>query len=245
MGLYTKRPRGYTAQMPVRMGVLIALLALIAPTARADPKKATFTRGQGVTLALNEGRELKGTYLEEKDGAVWISIDQGEVGVNRENVISIKAEPNDDTEFNARKAKLAAADVAGHWRLAKWARAKGLESSAVAEAETVLALEPSHPAAHEFLGHELHEGKWLPHDEVMKAKGFLDYRGRWVSREEFTKLEAIQLTEDAQTARTRDALTVSWRQTLQHSADSQYRTAVEAERVRKRGTTEWIIIQRR
>ncbi|MEQ1917914.1 MAG: hypothetical protein ABL955_01835 [Elusimicrobiota bacterium] len=197
-----------------------------------------------MTLALNEDRELKGIYLEEKGSEIWIGIDQGEIGVDRKTIISITAEPNDDTEFNARKAKLAAADVAGHWRLAKWARAKRLESSAIAEAETVLALEPSHPAAHEFLGHELHEGKWLSHDEVMKAKGFLDYRGRWVSREEFTKLEAIQLAEDAQTARTRDALIVSWRQTLQQSADSQYRTAVEAERIRKRGTRERILIHR-
>ena len=217
--------------MPVISVVLVGLLALMAPTVHADPKKVTFTKGTGVTLTLNEDRQLKGIYLEEKAGTVWIGIDQGEVGVDREHIVSIKAAPNDDTEFSARKAKLSAKDAAGHWRLSEWAKSKGLDSSAAAEAEIVIALVPTHAGAREFLGHELYEGKWQSHDEVMKAKGFLDYRGRWVSREEFTKLEAIQLAEDAQTTRTREALTARWREALQNSADRQYQTAVESERI--------------
>lgn len=230
--------------MLVISSVLIGFLVLVVPIAHADPKKAAFTKGAGVTLTLNEDRQLKGIYLEEKDGTVWIGIDQGEVGVDREHIVSMTASPNDDTEFSARKAKLSPKDAAGHWRLAEWAKGKGLDSSAASEAEIVLALAPTHAGAHEFLGHEYYEGKWLSHDDVMKAKGFLDYRGRWVSREEFTKLEAIQLAEEAQTTRTREALTVRWRESLQQSSDYQYRIAVEAERIRHSRTERILYIRR-
>ncbi|MEQ1917916.1 MAG: hypothetical protein ABL955_01845 [Elusimicrobiota bacterium] len=220
------------------------IVLLLVPTARADPKKPAFTKGQGVTLTLNEDRVLKGTYLEEKDGAVWISIDQGEIGVDRETIVSMKAAPNDDSEFNARKAKLSAKDAAGHWRLVQWARSKGLESSAAAEAEIVIALEPTHAGAHGLLGHELYEGKWLPRDEALKAKGYIEYRGRWVSSEEYTKLDEVQRREEMATARTREALATDWQLSLKRSADSRHQTEVEAEQARKSGTTERILIRR-
>ena len=144
----------------------------------------------------------------------------------------------------ARKAKLSANDAAGHWRPAQWARSKGLESSAAAEAEIVIALEPTHAAVHGLLGHELYEGKWLPRAEVMKAKGYIVYRGRWVSNEDYTKLEEVQRREDMATARTREALATDWWLSLKRSAASQYQAAVEAERARKRGSTELIFIRR-
>lgn len=159
---------------------LVALLALPAPCASTKrAKRATaIKKGDSLILTLQGGREVKGIYLESKDGAVWVAVDQGEIGVDSKTIAKMSIEESDTAEFQKRRNALKEKDLEGHYALAQWARLKGLESSAVAEIKHILALEPSHSSAHFFLGHIQLNGKWITREEAL-ALGMYDNNGRW------------------------------------------------------------------
>lgn len=158
--------------------VLSILLALPAPCSPTKGKKneAAVKKGDSVILLLQGGREVAGIYVERKDGAIWVSVDQGEIGIDTTTIVEMRVEASDTSEFRKRRSVLKDTDVEGHFALAQWAREKGLESSAVAEAEHVLVLDPSHRLAHFFLGHVGINGKWLTRTEA--APLTLDLRRR-------------------------------------------------------------------
>lgn len=153
-------------------------------------------KGDGVVVILAGGREIAGIYLGRRDGAVWIGQDGGEVGLEPESILKIKASKSNDAEFLRRKAALAPTDISGHWKLAEWASAMGLDNSAKSEATIVISLNPNHVPARQMLGQEKVGDAWLEHDDAMKAKGLVEYRGEWISKGDFAKIEATRIKEE-------------------------------------------------
>ena len=67
----------------------------------------------------------------------------------------------------------------GNWRMAGWCRRNALPSEYNFHLEETVLLDPEHEQAHRALGHTLVNGQWVARDEVMLARGFVRYKGRW------------------------------------------------------------------
>jgi hypothetical protein len=186
---------------PFAAAALALILAAAPSFAKDKPPAKEIAKGTGVIVTLNEGREVKGVYLGRHDGAVWVGLDGGEIGLEPETIVKIVPAKTDDSEFLKRKVELAPNDKAGHWGLAEWALKQGLDSSAKAQALIVVGLDPDHEKARRLLRHERIDGVWLEHDDAMQAKGFVQYKGDWISKEQFSRIEAARIAAEEQALR--------------------------------------------
>lgn len=169
----------------MRGPVLAVLLALPAAAQQAVYLPPP---GSGVTVGLTNQREIRGTFLGEREGAVWVGVDGGEVGLEPADIVTVRAQENDDVEFRRRAAR-AGRDAGAWWALAQWAKERGLHGSAELAARQVVESSPEHAGARALLGQEKAGGRWLDHDAAMKAKGYVEYRGEWLKKEEAAALE--------------------------------------------------------
>jgi hypothetical protein len=80
------------------------------------------------------------------------------------------------------------------WELAEWCRQKSLTKEREVHLRRVVALDPDHGPARRLLGYvrDRKTGVWATQDELMTARGYVKYKGRYVLPQE---LELIQ--EDA------------------------------------------------
>jgi hypothetical protein len=110
------------------------------------------------------------------------------VGLDPADIVLVRKQENDDTEFRRRAARLGR-DAAGWWALAQWAQQRGLPGSADEAARRVVDIAPEHAGARALLKQEKVGGAWLDEDAAMKAKGFVPYQGGWIKREEHERIE--------------------------------------------------------
>jgi hypothetical protein len=172
----------------VRLAALPLLAALALPAAAQQGAVYLPDPGTGVSVRLSNEREITGTFIGERDGAVWLGVDGGEVGLDPSDIVLVRKQENDDTEFRRRAARLGR-DAAGWWSLAQWAQQRGLPGSADEAARRVVELAPDHPGARQLLGQEKVGGAWLEEDAAMKAKGYVYHQGDWIKREEWERIE--------------------------------------------------------
>jgi hypothetical protein len=86
-------------------------------------------------------------------------------------------------EYDARARRLARSDVVGHFALARWCIKKRLPRCARWELHEVLREAPDHVGARSRMGQAFHDGKWLPRDVAMKAKGYVQTNGgQWIRK---------------------------------------------------------------
>lgn len=145
------------------------LLLLAGAAAAAPPSEARdWTMpppGQGVTLTLGEGRRIEGVSLGLREGAAWVGVDGGEVGVALEEVVAAAAARTDEASYRARVRGLPPGDAAAAWTLARWAKARGLHGRAKEAARLALAADADHAGARELLGYERLGGAWRLKEE--------------------------------------------------------------------------------
>jgi hypothetical protein len=101
-------------------------------------------------------------------------------------------------EYQDRAGALGAADAAGWVALGDWASAQGLGTQAREAYTKGLAAAPDDPRANAGLGRTQVDGRWVSEEEGYRAKGYVQYRGEWVSPAEY---EALQREEAASNAR--------------------------------------------
>lgn len=171
----------------------LALAVAFSPAAAAEKKRAAKKVpeiGSGVVLTLEEGRKVTGVYLGRRDGAVWVGLDGGEIGVEESTILAITPVKTAKPEFNKRKAALSPTDADGWWKLAVWAREKKLEESSREAAEFVLKIDPDHAEAHEFLGHVKLGERWAGFEESQRRKGLVQFEGEWMKEAEVREIKA-------------------------------------------------------
>jgi len=95
------------------------------------------------------------------------------------------ADESADREYSRRAAAVAADDVDGHYRLALWCQENGLTAYALRHQRAVVTLDPDHRAARRALGYERVHGRWAKGKDAMRAKGFVEYDGVWLTPEEY------------------------------------------------------------
>jgi hypothetical protein len=71
-----------------------------------------------------------------------------------------------------------------HWELAEWCRQKSLSKERETHLKKVVELDPENTAAHRALGHVKHQGQWASQEEIMLARGYIKYKGKFLLPQE-------------------------------------------------------------
>lgn len=174
--------------------ILLAAIALAIPAGNAC---------QADLVRLKTGGELRGKVLNERES------EAGNVSI-RTVAGALVTVPRKQVEFVARrsmlyeeyelKARLTPATVEDQWSLAEWCVANRLMRQRDIHLENILELDPENAAAHQGLGHVQRNGSWTTHEEDMLARGYVKYRGRYITPEEKMLLDNSQQDREKQLA---------------------------------------------
>lgn len=145
-------------------------------------------------VRLKTGGELRGKVLQSTDDSVVTVRTQlgGSVSVSAESVEFVTLRPPLIEEYETR-LRQTPPTVEGQLTLADWCRARGLVSQRIERLQQVIELEPDHKKARAALGHIWQEGQWVDQDEMMAARGYVKYKGRYITTLE---MELIEKTEE-------------------------------------------------
>jgi hypothetical protein len=132
-------------------------------------------------VLLRGGGRVSGVVVEQSARAVVIETGPGRVTLPMSRVLKVVESRSALAEFQERASALAANDVAGWTALARWAGDRELVTSSRSAWQRVLALDPQHPEANAALGRVSVDGTWMPADEAYRARGLVEYEGRWMT----------------------------------------------------------------
>ncbi|HLY09622.1 MAG TPA: hypothetical protein VKW04_09990 [Planctomycetota bacterium] len=162
----------------------LALSLALALSAQADE------------VVLKNGSAFSGIVREEGDRVV-VEMDFGTMAFKKIDVRSISRGNDPISEFETRAKS--ATDVKGMLELAAWARLKGLGSRATDLYRRILTLDADQADARKALGYQKVAGQWLEGDDLMMARGFVKFRGRWYTKDMAERLmheEELALQEN-------------------------------------------------
>ncbi len=137
---------------------------------------------------LTNGKSIEGTVVTQGD-KVKIKTKYGFVVLAKSEIARIEKGTALEAEWTARRSAIKDKDIAARFRLALWAKDKGLAKQSRTELEAILKIDPNHRGAHYSLGHVRYDGKWMTEDQAMLAQGYVKLDGRWVTAEEKVLLE--------------------------------------------------------
>lgn len=95
--------------------------------------------------------------------------------------------------------------VAGQWSLAEWCREKKLLTQRETHLKRILELDPDHADARKALGYTKIDGKWQRRDDLMKERGYVYSKGKWMLPQE--------IEQQAEKAK-QEATSVEWAQKI-------------------------------
>lgn len=177
--------------------VLVASLSLVAlgAVARAD------------IIHLRNGGKIEGKVVKRTATEVVIKTKfGGTMKLPASKVLRIEKTTSVWDEYATRRAKIKATDAKGLFGLYEWCVEKKLTTKAKAVLNEVLSADPNHEAARaangeirvggkwitpdeaKAAGYKLHEGRWLTHDEFMKATGHVKFGSKWIPERDYDKL---------------------------------------------------------
>jgi tetratricopeptide (TPR) repeat protein len=172
-------------------GLRLALLAgagLAAWTAVAD-----------VVVLNNDGR-VTGTLVNPNESPrknYVIKTDAGEITLDKSQVKEVITQSPDEREYE--KIRFTFPDtVEAQWKLAEWCREKGLSAQRTAHLERVIDLDPDHKQARAALGYGQFDGRWIRREDLMKERGYVWHKGRYMLPQDVEIQERKQQTELAQ-----------------------------------------------
>jgi hypothetical protein len=161
--------------------LFLLLISLIAIPVLADD------------VYLTNGRKFEGVVAETTDTQVRIQMQGGTLSLPKSQVLRVEAGDTSLAGYLRRKAALKKNSKAGaaDWlELARWARSQGLGQATREAALAAAALEPRLDGLAPILrsyGWVLDEqlDRWIPYEESMRRKGFVQANGEWLTREEY------------------------------------------------------------
>lgn len=215
---------------------IAASLALFAAVAQATERKPVtlptdaheaeadaqglLPEGAGAIAHLANGVKVEGVFGGRRDGTLWMLVDQGEIGIEPATIVSMEQANNPTSEFRRRAMLLDAKDSAGLWLLSQWAKDVGLVDSARVAAERTVRADPEHREGRAYLGHEKLNGRWLDHDEVMAAKGLVEYQGEWIPRQQFAQIVSSERRSEQEHRESEWRRERAYNERLQYEYDS-------------------------
>lgn len=171
--------------------MLATALLAAAPWAAADE------------VLLKGGGRIVGEIIDRNPREVTVDVGPGTVKLPMERVDRIVGSSSRLREFRSRAARLNPNDVQGWLALAAWADQNDLRTQAREAWEHVLAIQPDNRVAQQALGNVWHAGRWMEHDDAMRARGLVEFEGEWMSpgeREARLQVRASQAVAERETA---------------------------------------------
>jgi hypothetical protein len=173
--------------MPRRIALAstVSIAAFLILSAR--PSRADF-------VTLKNGGEIRGEFLgdarvKSPEATVTIRTLSGATVVVAGSEVDALVRRRLVAEEYETRRRVVSDTAEAHFELADWCRQKSLSKEREAELRRVVELDPEHMAAHRALGHIRHNGRWGTQDEVMAARGYVKYKGKYLLPQE---LELIQ-----------------------------------------------------
>jgi hypothetical protein len=174
----------------------IAITLLAVGVARVSGADDVFLRGGG---------RLSGVVVERTKDKVVVETGPGLVTMPMSRVERIVESRSSLEAYQERVAALAPGDVPGWADLARWAAEHDLLTQSRRAWQRVLAADPSHPEANAALGRVQQDGAWMTSDEAYRARGYVEYAGRWVTPAEHEALLRERAAEEQAARERREA----------------------------------------
>jgi len=175
---------------PISWVILIvaALISLIGPSLlQADLIKLSNggeLRGRIIKNPMNKGAAEEWIHLETLTGA-RVVVHQSDT-----QFVTIRSLTVEEYEGHAKRAVMT---VESQWQLAEWCRQKSLSQQRQVHLMEIVEIDPTHAKAQAALGRVWHNGEWIDRDELMASRGYVKYKGRYVTTQE---LDVFQQTTD-------------------------------------------------
>ncbi|HET9318038.1 MAG TPA: hypothetical protein VFQ51_20760 [Vicinamibacteria bacterium] len=171
--------------------MLAAALLAAAPWAAADE------------VLLKGGGRIVGEVIDRNPREVTVDVGPGTVKLPMARVDRIVGSTSRLSEYRSRVARLNPSDVQGWLALAAWADQNDLRTQAREAWERVLTIQPDNRVAQQALGNVFHAGRWMEHDDAMRARGLVEFEGEWMNpgeREARLQVRAAQAVAERETA---------------------------------------------
>jgi len=137
------------------------------------------------TLIPLEGKPLHGKVSVAKNGNYTVELTKGgKIEFKPEEVASVEFSPSLLDQYQNKAVAVKTEDDKGHYELAMWCATNSLRKQAKKHFQKTVDANPDHALAHQALGQEKFNGRWMSYDEVMAAKGFVRYNDRWITSSE-------------------------------------------------------------
>lgn len=208
-------------QLNCPTGVLV--VAVVAIMSAGTPAGADLVK-------LQNGGEIRGkiaggtaTSRVNAETIVLQTLNGVTIAVAKADTKFLTMRPVTVEEYETRARRIG--DTAQeHWDLAEWCRQQSLSKQRENHLLRVVDHDPHHEKAQAALGRVWHEGAWVDRDEMMAARGYVKYKGRYVTTQE---LDLIQKTAD-ELATERDWFqkVKSWHGWLTGRNEERYRQAL-------------------
>ena len=153
-------------------------------------------------VVLRDGGELRGEFLDNQFAHKTADLKMRTVTgaivtVPRSEIASLTRRRLVYEQYEVRRRN-AADTFEGQWELAEWCRANDLRDRRQTHLRRILDFQPDHVEARRVLGYKLVEGRWLTQDEIMTARGYVKYKGRYMLPQELELLVQEQKETEAE-----------------------------------------------
>jgi hypothetical protein len=155
-------------------------------------------------IALRNGGEIRGELLTDpraRNAGELVSIrtlSGAVVTVEKQQVDDVVRRRMVLEEYETLR-RAAPDALEAQWQLAEWCRAKNLSKERQVHLARVVEIDPDHVQAHRGLGHVRDaKGRWATRDEVMAARGFVKYRGKYILPQELQLILADEKVSEAE-----------------------------------------------
>ena len=154
----------------------------------------------GDTVYLRNGWSVEGRVVRE-GGRVTVISRTGRISFDEDAVERIEEKETDEEIFDARLKAIDPRDADGLFELGQWAADRKMEKEARIAWRKVLEAAPDHPAARVALGYGKFEGKWLGGEDLMRARGFVKWKGQFVPAEAVAELQKVEMEREIESLR--------------------------------------------
>lgn len=146
---------------------------------------------RGDVVELVNGGRVEGTLVEDVQSDTSVVIETatgGRVAIPRAEVSQVVEASDTEIEYQ-QMARSAPDTVEAHWKLSEWCREHNLSDESQRHLARILELDPDHADARRLMGYRDVSGSWMTRDELMAARGLVEYDGKYRTRQHIELLE--------------------------------------------------------
>jgi hypothetical protein len=147
-------------------------------------------------IHLVGGTQLDGKATRHGDKVI-VEMESVQIVLSADSVERIDHKESTVQHYEALESKLQPGDVQGRLSLADFCRAHDMAAREKTLLREVIELDPNQAQARARLGFVKGPSGWITHDEQMRAQGFVQRDGQWVSPERALDLDRMHAEADA------------------------------------------------